>query len=431
MIRAAVRPLQSMTRSAERMAQGDYDVRAPVEEAGEMGVLARAFTRLAGEVKARVDQLTEQRDLLSKVVGGLIEGVVVIDREGEAVLINDAARPLIGGELPAELGALVAKAQRGEAADGELHLRGREVRASARPLPEGALVVLYDVTQLRALESVRREFLSNAAHELRTPITAISGYAETLLSGPVDEQTSKEFLEIIYRNANRIAHLVSDLLVLDGLEARASAVGERTPVALGRVAQDAVANARIWSPDAQVSVQIDPSVVVWGTREGLDHVVQNLVDNAIKYGGAPIEIKVEERAAEREAGAGKLPRAITSDGLATTATGSAAGAASTSGEGATGKAARASTSSEAALGKRVRLIVSDRGPGISDDQQARIFERFYRLDAGRSRDKGGSGLGLAIVKSQVQALGGEIHVESKLGEGTRFIVELDAAPSQA
>lgn len=407
MIRAAVRPLQAMTRSAERMAQGDYDVRAPVEEAGEMGVLARAFTRLAGEVKARVDQLTEQRDLLSKVVGGLIEGVVVIDREGEAVLINDAAKPLIGGELPSELGALVTKAQRGEAADGELHLHGREVRASARPLPEGALVVLYDVTQLRALESVRREFLSNAAHELRTPITAISGYAETLLSGPVDAQTSKEFLEIIHRNANRIAHLVSDLLVLDGLEARASAVGERTPVALGRVAQDAVANARIWSPDAQVSVQIDPSVVVWGTREGLDHVVQNLVDNAIKYGGAPIEITVEEGASKA------APRA------------------STSSEGATGKAARASTSSEGALGKRVRLIVSDRGPGIPADQQSRIFERFYRLDAGRSRDKGGSGLGLAIVKSQVQALGGEIHVESKLGEGSRFIVALDAAPSQA
>jgi two-component system, OmpR family, phosphate regulon sensor histidine kinase PhoR len=422
-IRAAVRPLQLMTRSAERMAQGDYDVRAPVEEGGEMGVLARAFTRLAGEVKARVEQLTEQRDLLGAVIGGLIEGVVVIDREGQAVLINDAARPLVGGELPAELSALVAKAQNGEAADGELQLRGREVRASARPLPEGALVVLYDVTQLRALESVRREFLSNAAHELRTPITAISGYAETLLSGPVDAQTSTEFLEIIHRNANRIAHLVSDLLVLDGLEARASAVGERTPVALGRVAQDAVANARAWSPDAQVSVQIDPQVVVWGTREGLDHVVQNLVDNAIKYGGAPIEITVERtKEAAVAPGANKsAPRAGTAGEGAAASTGRAARAA-TSGGGSGGEPTPAS---------RVRLIVSDRGPGIPPDQQARVFERFYRLDAGRSRDKGGSGLGLAIVKSQVQALGGEIRVESKLGEGTRFIVELDAAPSQA
>ena len=379
MIRAAVRPLQLMTRSAERMAQGDYDVHAPVEEGGEMGVLARAFTRLAGEVKARVGQLTEQRDLLSTVIGGLIEGVLVIDRAGVAVLVNDAAKPLVGGELPVELRPLVAKAQAGEPDDAELMLRGREVRASARPLPEGALVVLYDVTQLRALESVSREFLSNAAHELRTPITAISGYAETLLSGPVDAQTSREFLEIIHRNANRIAHLVSDLLVLDGLEARATAVGERAPVALGRVALDAVANARAWSPTAQVNVDIDPEVVVWGTREGLDHVVQNLVDNALKYGGAPIEISAEPAAGDAQ---------------------------------------------------RVRLIVADRGPGIPADQQARIFERFYRLDAGRSRDRGGSGLGLAIVKSQVQALGGEVRVESALGEGTRFIIELDAAPSQ-
>lgn len=386
MIRAVVRPLQLMTRSAEKMAQGDYDVHAPVEEGGEMGVLARAFTRLAGEVKARVGQLTEQRDLMSTVIGGLIEGVMVVDKSGKAVLINEAAKPLIGepgaalpAELPTELAPLVTRALAGppgSGADAELELRGRAVRASVRPLPEGALVVLYDVTQLRALESVRREFLSNAAHELRTPITAISGYAETLLSGPVDAQTSTEFLEIIHRNANRIAHLVSDLLVLDGLEARASLVGERAPVALDRVATDAVATARAWAPTAEVKVRIDPALVVWGTREGLDHVVQNLVDNALKYGGAPIEISAEQ------------------------------------------------------AGPRVRLVIADHGPGIPADQQARIFERFYRLDAGRSRDKGGSGLGLAIVKSQVQALGGEVRVESRLGEGTRFIVELDAAPSQ-
>lgn len=373
-IRAVVRPLQSMTRSAERLAQGDYDVAAPVDAGGELGVLARAFSRLAGEVKSRVDQLTDQRDLLSTVIGGLIEGVMVIDRQGIAVLINDAAKPMVGAELPIELRPLVARAQNGELVDAELELKGRAIRASARPLPEGALVVLYDVTQLRALESVRREFLSNAAHELRTPITAISGYAETLMSGPVDVQTSREFLEIIHRNANRIAHLVSDLLVLDGLEARASLVADRVPVALDRVALDAVVNALAWSPAAEVDVQIDPALAVWGTREGLDHVMQNLVDNAIKYGGSPIEVSAQR------------------------------------------------------VGDRVRLVVADHGPGIPADQQGRIFERFYRLDAGRSRDRGGSGLGLAIVKSQVQALGGEISVLSRLGEGTQFIVEFDAAP---
>lgn len=375
-IRAVVRPLQSMTRSAQRLAAGDYDVRAPVEAEGELGVLARAFARLADEIKARIGQLSEQRDLLSAVIGGLIEGVVVVDRRGEAVVINDAAKPLVGKGLPEQLRPLVDRAQAGEAADEELVLRGRAVRASARPLPEGALVVLYDVTQLRALEAVRRDFLSSAAHELRTPVTAISGYAETLLAGPLEEETSREFLEIIHRNANRIAHLVSDLLVLDGLEARASALGERSPVALARVAEDAVASARAWAPGAEVAVRIDPSLAVWGTRDGLDHVVQNLVDNALKYGGAPFAIE-----AELVAG-----------------------------------------------GERVRMVVSDRGPGIPREQQDRIFERFFRLDAGRGRDRGGSGLGLAIVKSQVQALGGELSVESAPGEGARFLVELDAAP---
>lgn len=379
-IRALVRPLQSMTRSAQRLASGDYDVQAPVAAGGELGVLARAFVHLGNEVKARVGQLTEQRDLLSTVVAGLVEGVVVIDRQDQVVLVNDAARPLVGDRVPQEAAALVATAQRGQLADAELVLRGRAVRASARPLPSGALLVLYDVTQLRALEAVRREFLSNAAHELRTPITAISGYAETLLAAPIeDAELQREFLEIIHRNANRIAHLVNDLLVLDGLEARASAVGERAPVALAQVALDAAANVRAFAPSAEVTITIAPELAVWGTREGLDHVVQNLLDNAVKYGGSPVTVTAEPVVrADKE---------------------------------------------------RVRLTVSDRGPGIPEDQQARIFERFYRLDTGRSRDQGGSGLGLAIVKSQVQAMGGEIAVESAPGRGARFVVELDAAPA--
>src|SRR5690242_16118449 len=162
---------------------------------------------MAGEVKARVGELTEQRDLLSVVFGGLVEGVVVVGRDGRIALVNDAARPLVGGgsELPDRLVPLVTRALAGEPADEELELVGRAVRASVRPLgpsrgghgghgDPGAIVVLYDVTRLRALEAVRREFLSNAAHELRTPVTAISGYAETLLAGGVDGETSQEFV---------------------------------------------------------------------------------------------------------------------------------------------------------------------------------------------------------------------------------------------
>lgn len=374
-IRAVTRPLQSMTRTAERLAQGDYDAPGPTDAGGELGVLARTMMHMAGEVKSRISELTQQRDLLSVVFGGLVEGVVVVDRAGKTVLVNDAARPFVDGTLPAPLQPLVTTAVAGEQADAELELFGREVRASARPLPEpgGAILVLYDVTRMRALESVRRDFLSNVAHELRTPVTSISGYAETLLGDAVDAETSKEFLTTIHRNAQRIASLVSDLLVLDTLGGRPSAIGERTPVPLAQVTSDAARTTKGVTPSAQIEIDVPTDLAVLGTREGLDHVVQNLIDNAVKYGsGTPVTVR-----ATRHEG-------------------------------------------------HVRLAIADRGPGIPEGHEERVFERFYRIDAGRSRDAGGSGLGLAIVKSQVEAMGGRVWVEAAR-PGARFIVELDAA----
>ncbi|MDB4963856.1 MAG: multi-sensor signal transduction histidine kinase [Myxococcales bacterium] len=374
-IRAVTRPLQSMTRTAEKLAQGDYDVLPPADAGGELGVLARAMMHMAGEVKSRIGELTEQRDLMSTVIGGLVEGVVVVDRTGTVALVNDAAKPLVGeGELPSPLRPLIQRALAGEQADAELELLGREVRASARPLGEpGAIIVLYDVTRMRALEAVRREFLSNAAHELRTPVTSISGYAETLLGGGVDAETSKEFLTTIHRNANRIASLVSDLLVLDTLGGRPSIVGDRNPITLSQVVRDAARTTKGVYPAAQIDVEVPAELAVLGTRDGLDHVVQNLIDNAVKYGAStPVTVRAER------------------------------------------------------AGSHITFSISDRGPGIPKGYEERIFERFYRIDAGRSRAVGGSGLGLAIVKSQVEAMGGRVWVEQN-HPGARFVIELDAA----
>ena len=374
-IRAVTQPLQSMTRTAEKMAKGEYDVPAPTDAGGELGVLSRAMIHMAGEVKQRVTELTQQRDLLSVVFGGLVEGVLVVDRSGAVVLRNDAATPLVGNaEIPASLRSLIEKALAGDQSDAELVLHGREVRASARPLGDpGAIVVLYDVTRLRALEAVRREFLSNAAHELRTPVTSISGYAETLLGGGVDGETSKEFLHTIHRNAQRIASLVSDLVLLDTLGGRPSVVGERVSVALVQVVNDAARTTKGVTPGAQIDIDVAAELAVLATREGLDHVVQNLIDNAVKYGGGtPVTVRAEKR------------------------------------------------------GGRITLTVSDKGPGIPKGYEDRIFERFYRIDAGRSRAVGGSGLGLAIVKSQIEAMGGRVWVEA-VNPGARFVVELDAA----
>jgi two-component system phosphate regulon sensor histidine kinase PhoR len=327
---------------------------------------------------------------LSVVVGGLVEGVVVVDATGTIVIANAAARPLIDPEgrpsgplaledtLPAPLSPLVAAARAGQEPEQEVELLGRTVRASARPLRAGSvIVVLYDVTRMRALEAVRRDFLSNAAHELRTPVTSIAGYAETLLAGSVDAETSKEFITTIHRNARRIADMVTDLLLLDQLGGRAAVVGERGPVTLAEVVGDAVRTAKGVAPAAQIDVDVAPDVAVLATREGLDHVVQNLVDNAVKYGaGSPVRVQARR------------------------------------------------------VDTRVRLSIEDAGPGIPAGHEDRIFERFYRIDAGRSRDQGGSGLGLAIVKSHVEAMGGRVWFEHG-APGARFMLELDAAGPQS
>ena len=161
--------------------------------------------------------------------------------------------------------------------------------------------------------------------------------------------------------------------MLDTLEGRAEAVGSRAPVALADVVGDAARTARGVTPAARIDVEVADGLSVLGTREGLDHIVQNLIDNAVKYGNdTPVTVRADR------------------------------------------------------IGRRVRLAVADRGPGIPDGQEHRIFERFYRLDAGRSRNQGGSGLGLAIVKSQIEAIGGRVWVEHA-SPGARFVVELDAA----
>lgn len=386
LVRAITRPLQSMTNAAERLARGDYEI-AKLESAtradGELGVLARAMTHMVGEVKARVGELTQQRDLLSVVFASLVEGVVVVDRDGAVVLVNDAAKPLLGHEnrLPESLAMLVSRASLGQPADAELELVGRTVRATAWPLGASSeaagsvavTVVLYDVTRLRSLEVVRREFLSNVAHELRTPVTSISGYAETLLAGRVDSETAAEFLGTIHRNAQRIASLVSGLVLLDQLSGRAAIVGERVAVSLRGVVDDAVRTVRGITADAQIDVDISGEISVLATRDGLDHIVQNLIDNAVKYGNrTPVVVRARQG------------------------------------------------------GTHVQLSVSDAGPGIPAGHEDRIFERFYRVDAGRSRDRGGSGLGLAIVKSQAEAVGGKVWVESA-NPGARFVVEFEAA----
>jgi two-component system phosphate regulon sensor histidine kinase PhoR len=251
------------------------------------------------------------------------------------------------------------------------------VRPLASATTPGFVVVLYDVTQLRRLESVRRDFVANVSHELRTPVATIQGYAETLLRGTADAATSREFLEAIHRHARRIGRLVADLLRLAEIEARPSEANGRVPVAITDVVSSAAETMHARALEARVTITRDvaPDLVALGDPEGLERILENLLDNAIKYGRPGGRVVIESRR----------------------------------------------------HGARVHLVVADDGPGIAPEHLGRIFERFYRVDAGRSRELGGSGLGLAIVKRLVHSMGGSIVAESEAGRGTRFVIDLAAA----
>jgi two-component system phosphate regulon sensor histidine kinase PhoR len=237
--------------------------------------------------------------------------------------------------------------------------------------------VFVDVTDLRRLESLRRDFVANASHELRTPIAAVRSATETLQTGALDDKpAATRFLDIIERNAQRLQSLVEDMLELSKLESNEFKL-KRERVDLQRVVPIVLAlfRERAEKRGVRLSAEIASSLpTVEGDSRALEHVLSNLVDNAVKY--CPMGARILVSATEDEG--------------------------------------------------RVRLVVSDTGPGIAAEHLTRVFERFYRVDAGRSRERGGTGLGLAIVKHLVESMGGTVEVDSQVGRGTTFRVEWPA-----
>jgi two-component system phosphate regulon sensor histidine kinase PhoR len=396
--RVAVRPLNEMTTAAEKLARGDYDVDAPATK-DEFGTLGKTLLHLASELKARIGDLTSERDRLSAILRGMVEGVLVFDRDGKVILENPAAKRMLKGAM---LGKSLDDAMPMESVreqvtrcmDGETQKQEMEVQNGTAtlvvyvsPLGEegedahGVVVVMRDLTEVRRLLTVRRDFVANVSHELRTPIAAVQGYAETLLQSQPSAETQRSFLEIIFRQSQRMGVLVQQLLSLSEIEARRPEDVELALVDVGHVAAD-VASAvrgRAGGTAANIEVVVPPDTLAYADGEGLERVLVNLVDNAVKYGKTD----------------GKVTVSATRDGT------------------------------------RIQVIVSDEGAGIEPVHLPRLFERFYRVDEGRTREKGGAGLGLAIVKHLVDVMGGEITVESELGKGTKFIVSLRAAtPSQ-
>jgi two-component system phosphate regulon sensor histidine kinase PhoR len=241
----------------------------------------------------------------------------------------------------------------------------------------GQIMVFSDITSLKKLMRMRTDFAANVSHELKTPLTAILGYVETLLAGALDDKKNRvQFLEKISAQAQRLHALIADVLQLSAIES-GSYLEAFEPLELSEVAQQAqeLLKAKWESRGMALSLEIPAGLKVWAQKEGLFHVVENLLDNAIKYSPPKSRVKLK---------------------------------------------------GEALADGRVELSVEDEGPGIPEEAQGRVFERFFRVDAARSRETGGTGLGLSIVKHLVDRMDGEIKLESRAGKGSTFRVRFRA-----
>ena len=387
--------VERMAEAAKVISEGNFDRRVSDDNALGLGSLARAINLLARNSADRVSLITADRNRLATIFAGMVEGVLDVDQNQKIIHINAKAAKLLGLSELNCIGKSVWQEIRNseivEALDKAINTRSvintqSKISQNARELlvnvyvaslsddageSIGAVVVLHDVTELKNLERVRTDFVANASHELKTPITAIRGLSETVLEDEdIDKETTFHFMNRIHAQSIRLSQLVGDLLAISRLE---SAHGDEgfSLVDMGGLVNRSlkVAEASI-EEKAQVlhSTLPDNKVEVFGDQQNLSQLVDNLIDNAIKYTPEHGEIKV------------------------------------------------------ALFAKREELVfeVSDTGIGIASNAQLRIFERFYRVDKARSQSLGGTGLGLSIVKNIAEKHGGSVSVESQQGSGTIF-----------
>ena len=377
---------------SRRVADGDFRP-LPVEREGdELTELAHALNETAARLDQTIRSLTDERNRSSAILRSMVEGVAVISADERILFSNQAFLRILGLDSAAcegrrllevirqsDLLAVIKQALAGrEPVTGEVVMgtvRPRSFAVTAAPIradgTTGAVLVLHDLSELRRLERVRRDFVANVSHEFKTPLTAIQGFAETLLAGALDDKENRgRFLEIIRDHAGRLARLTDDLLKLSQIEAGKLEL-EFHPVSVAGVIESCLATTRPKAQQRQLALEVDCPAdlpLARGDSSRLQEVLQNLLDNALQY--TPAGGRIEVRAAARA--------------------------------------------------QEVILTVSDTGIGIPQAEQERIFERFYRVDAARSRQAGGTGLGLSIARHIVEAHGGRIWVESTVGQGSHF-----------
>jgi two-component system phosphate regulon sensor histidine kinase PhoR len=404
------RPLAEMAFVARQLAGGARGVRIHSASRNEVGLLADTLNHMTDQLEAKIQEVSEDRAQLLAMLTAMIEGIMVLDYRGVILQVNPAFERMFGlgrtewrgrpyGEIirHEELSELVSKILRVKIGEGKeiilfpsaRCLRVEASMAGGKKENEACVVlVFHDITDLRRLEKIRKDFVANVSHELRTPLTSIKGYVEALIDGGKDDPgTAAQFLDIILRQSNRLNLILDDLLQLSQIES-GQVLLRKDPVDLRSVLERTVAFIKPLADKKQHTVAATlPAQVplVVGDEERLVQVFINLFENAVKYtpDGGTITVDLERSLNHRK------PE----------------------------------------LGDAIEVRVSDSGIGIPEADRPRVFERFYRVDKARSRELGGTGLGLAIVKHIVEGHGGLVWVEGNHPRGSRFIVRLPVSHS--
>ena len=393
------RPIEHFKKWAESISRGEFHVRPPMAKTDEMAGLSEAMNKMTVQLVDRIRTEMRQRNEMEAVLSSMVEGVMAVDMEERVINMNQAAAKMLRCDPSRVQGRSIQEVARNVDlqnflkhalttheliemdiilySDGEhiVNLRGTILR-DGEGNRMGALIVLDDVTRLRKLENIRKEFVANVSHELKTPITAIKGFSETLCTGEVkDPVDTRRFLEIIDRNANRLESIVEDLLSLSKIEREE----EKKEILLreGSIKEVLQSAMKVYQTKAkekniEIDLKCDEDISAHINAPLLELAVGNLLDNAIKYSNS---------------GSGVLSEAIQTE-------------------------------------KEVIIQIQDQGIGIAREHLPRLFERFYRVDRARSRKMGGTGLGLALVKHIVQAHGGHVSVESSPGQGSTVTINL-------
>jgi two-component system phosphate regulon sensor histidine kinase PhoR len=396
--RKLAQPIEQITQAAQAISAGDFNVKVYAEEYGkELETLGRSVNTMAAEIKKRVREITQEKETLNTILRSMSDGVMVVDVHGRIMLINSILEGLLDspqsvmGKSPVEVirsaelqDGFARVLETGETFNMQLSIAitGSDkvldvtvTRLTPEGKTRGAVAVFHDITELKRINKVRKDFVANVSHELRTPLTSIKGYAETICYGRLDDLTkAKSFAEIILKHANRLSALVEDLLSLTRLEGKRSTPTKRE-MNLGEVLDAAI---QVVKPTAEkkhltIETSLQPDrITAWADRDQISQALINLLDNAVKYTPEGGTISVLGKDTENE----------------------------------------------------VQVTVQDTGIGIPREDLDRIFERFYRVDRNRSREMGGTGLGLSIVKHIIQGHEGKIRVQSRLEEGSAFTFSL-------